>query len=240
MLFNPFWKRNRFKKIGTDYGGWFIPNDIELNSGSIVYSAGVGEDISFDLQLSSNYNCYILLIDPTPRSLVHFQEVQKYYLTNNWLFTGNIQKDYKRNIEGINIDFSKIKFLPIALWDENSELKFYKQNNKKNVSQSLIDDMFSRTYDIVQTSTIINLMNQEKHSHIDLLKIDIEGAELRVLNNMLNDKIYPTYLCVEFDLKLKGRDLGKETKQTISRLKDEGYKELINKNLNITFYHKNY
>jgi hypothetical protein len=83
-------------------------------------------------------------------------------------------------------------------------------------------------------------MNQEKHSHIDLLKIDIEGAELRVLNNMLNDKIYPTYLCVEFDLKLKGKDLGKETKQTISRLKDEGYKELINKNLNITFYHKNY
>ena len=76
MFFNPFWIRNRFKKIGTDYGGWFIPNDIELNSGSIVYSAGGGEDISFDLQLSSNYNCYILLIDPTPRSLVHFQEVQ--------------------------------------------------------------------------------------------------------------------------------------------------------------------
>ena len=239
MLFNPLSKWNRFKKIGTDYGGWFIPIDIELDSRSIVYSAGVGEDISFDLQLSSNYNCNILLIDPTPRSLIHFQEVQKYYSTNNWFFTGDIQKDYKSNIEGINIDFSKIKFLPVGLWDENSELKFYKQNNRKNVSQTLIDNMFGRDYNIVKTTTIKNLMNKEKHYHIDLLKIDIEGAELRVLNNMLNDQIYPTYLCVEFDLKLKGKDLAKETKQTIFRLKDEGYKILKNKNLNITFYHKN-
>ncbi|MBH10918.1 MAG: hypothetical protein CMG74_11325 [Candidatus Marinimicrobia bacterium] len=239
MLFIPLSKWNRFKKIGTEYGGWFIPNDIKLDSRSIVYSAGVGEDISFDLQLSSNYNCNILLIDPTPRSLIHFQEVQKYYSTNNWLFTGNIQKDYKSNIEGINIDFSKIKFLPLGLWDENSESKFYKQNNKKNVSQTLIDNMFGRNYNIVQTTTIKNLMHKENHYHIDLLKIDIEGAEIRVLNNMLNDQIYPTYLCVEFDLKLKGRDPGKETKQTISRLKDEGYKVLIKNNLNITFYHKN-
>ena len=37
-------------KLGTNYGGWYINNNIELNEDSIVYSAGIGEDISFDLK----------------------------------------------------------------------------------------------------------------------------------------------------------------------------------------------
>ena len=41
------------------------------------------------------------------------------------------------------------------------------------------------------------------HTHIDILKIDIEGSEIVVLNKMLDDQIYPKYLCIEFDLKLK-------------------------------------
>lgn len=49
-------------KLGTNYGGWIIPNNINLNENSIVYSGGVGEDISFDLLLQEKYNCNILLI----------------------------------------------------------------------------------------------------------------------------------------------------------------------------------
>ena len=192
------------------------------------------------MQLSSKYGCFILLIDPTSRSCIHFQEVQKYYSTNNWSFSGDIQKDYKRNIEGLNVDFSKIKYIPLGLWDCQSELKFYKQNNKKNVSQSLIHNMFGRTYDIVRTFSIKDLMLQENHQHIDLMKLDIEGAEIRVLNSMLDDQIYPNYLCVEFDLKLKGKDKENETEKTISRLKNSGYIELINDNLNITFYYEEF
>ena len=43
------------QKLGTNYGGWYIPNDIKLDENSIIYSAGVGEDISFDLLLSNKY-----------------------------------------------------------------------------------------------------------------------------------------------------------------------------------------
>ena len=39
-------------KLGTNYGGWYIPKDIKLDKESIIYSGGVGEDISFDLVLS--------------------------------------------------------------------------------------------------------------------------------------------------------------------------------------------
>lgn len=56
-------------KLGTDYGGWHIPIKNMLNKESIIYSGGVGEDISFDIKLQSKYNCNIYLIDPTVKSI---------------------------------------------------------------------------------------------------------------------------------------------------------------------------
>lgn len=61
-------------------------------------------------------------------------------------------------------------------------------------------------------------MKEFGHTKIDLLKLDIEGAEIVVLNHMLDQKIYPTYLCIEFDLLLKGKDPEEETKTLILRL----------------------
>ena len=60
--------------------------------------------------------------------------------------------------------------------------------------------MFGEHYDIVDVDTIKNIMNKYNHKQIDLLKLDIEGSEIDVLNNMLDDEIYPKYLCIEFDL----------------------------------------
>jgi len=56
-------------KLGANYGGWYIPNDIKLDEDSIIYSGGVGEDISFDLLLSDKYNSNVILIDPTKRAI---------------------------------------------------------------------------------------------------------------------------------------------------------------------------
>ena len=36
--------------LGTNYGGWSIPINTSLNKDSVIYSGGVGEDISFDLR----------------------------------------------------------------------------------------------------------------------------------------------------------------------------------------------
>lgn len=63
--------------------------------------------------------------------------------------------------------------------------------------------MFGSNYDIVNVDTIKNIMVENNHNKIDLLKLDIEGAENIVLEQMLKDNIYPKYLCIEFDLLLK-------------------------------------
>ena len=54
-------------------------------------------------------------------------------------------------------------------------------------------------------------MNEYGHSKIDLLKLDIEGAEIEVLQQMLDDKIFPGYVLVEFDLLLKKKDFEQKT-----------------------------
>lgn len=222
-------------KLGTDYGGWHIPTKNILNKESIIYSGGVGEDISFDIKLQSKYNCNIYLIDPTIKSIKHFEECKKYFYDKTFTFTGGIQKDYYDSINNEAPNMDKIHYIDKGLWDKKDELKFYKQRNENYVSQSLINNMFTSNYDIVNVDSIRNIMNEQGHSMIDLLKIDIEGAEIVVLEQMLNDKIYPTYLCIEFDLLRNNKDTNGNTKKLIDRLISEGYRILINDKLNITF-----
>ena len=223
------------EKLGTDYGGWLIPKNISLNENSIVYSGGAGEDISFDLKLQDKYNCWIIIIDPTKRAIKHYEEVKLFYKDNNFKFTGNIQKDYIQNIKNLNINFNKIIFLDMGLYNKKDLLKFYKQDNPNYVSQSLENNMFGNNYDVVKVDTIKNIMNELNHNNIDLLKLDIEGSECDVLDKMLDDNILPKYLCIEFDLLLKNKDFNKKTETIGKRLESFGYKILKNDNFNITF-----
>ena len=122
-----------------------------------------------------------------------------------------------------------------GLYRGKTVLKFYKQTNPQYVSQSLVDNMFGNDYDEVEVDSIKNIMSDLNHTKIDLLKLDIEGSEIDVLNQMLDDKIYPKYLCIEFDLLLKRKDPNKLTEKLVNRLQENNYKILENKDLNITF-----
>jgi hypothetical protein len=78
-------------------------------------------------------------------------------------------------------------------------------------------------------------MRQFGHTHIDVLKLDIEGAEIEVLNHLLDSAIFPTYICVEFDLYIKERDHDDLTEKVIKRLLGFGYNILSNDNMNMVF-----
>lgn len=224
--------------LGTKYGGWSIPKKAKIDSNSIVYSGGVGEDMSFDLKLEDKYRCKIVLIDPTLRAIKHYEEVKQMFKTKTIALSGNIQNDYLKNIIGLNPNFDNFTYIDKGLYREKTRLKFYKQTNPNYVSQSLVSNMFGNDYDEVEVDSIKNIMKEYNHNKIDLLKLDIEGSEIDVLNQMLDDEIYPTYLCIEFDLLLKNKDPEQLTQKLVNRLKDNNYIILENKNLNITFERK--
>lgn len=227
------------KRFGTKYGGWNIPIDINLTNNSIIYSAGVGEDISFDILISDAYNPNIFLIDPTNRASKHYSEIQDFYINHISSFTGDIQKDYIKMIENCKPNFTKFNYIKKGLWTCNDKLKFYKPLNEKYVSHTLIENMYSNNYEIVDVDSIKNIMLSLNHTYIDILKLDIEGSEIVVLNQMLDDNIFPKYICVEFDLYLKNVDHKNETSSIISRLKEHGYIMLENDNWNCIFKYNN-
>ncbi len=208
------------ERLGTDYGGWVLPKFCDLNENSIIYCVGVGEDISFDLLLFNKYKSNMVLIDPTNRAKIYFEKVKKYF--NDGLYKEELNNTYLKEFN-FPVDFSKFNYIDKGLWDIETELKFYKQSNPNYVSQTFIENMYTDVYDIVQTTTLTKVMNNLSHKHIDLIKMDIEGSEITVIEYMLANNILPKYILVEFDLKDKGKDNNGLTEKIISKLEQVGY-----------------
>ena len=50
-----------------------------------------------------------------------------------------------------------------------------------------------------KTITVKNILKKFNLKEIEIIKLDIEGAEIDVLNNLLDEKILPNQILVEFD-----------------------------------------
>jgi FkbM family methyltransferase len=157
-------------RLGTDYGGWWVPAS-SISAESVVYSAGVGEDVSFDLALIDRFGCEVWAMDPTPRSI-----------------------EFARGVR-----HPRFHFLPIGLWREEADLRFYAPANRAHVSHSILNIQRTQQYFTAHCLPLRAFMDQLGHDHVDLLKMDIEGAEGLVLDALLEDEVRPRILCVEFD-----------------------------------------
>ncbi|MDX1509174.1 MAG: FkbM family methyltransferase, partial [Woeseiaceae bacterium] len=71
--------------------------------------------------------------------------------------------------------------------------------------------------------TVATIAEKLGHSRIDILKLDIEGAEYDVLDGLLQSDVRPTQLLVEFHHRFFENGL-QRTADIIERLRDAGYK----------------
>jgi FkbM family methyltransferase len=191
-------------RLGSHYGGWWIPQGV-LDQSSICYLAGVGEDASFDVALSRHLNCKVWAMDPTPRSI-----------------------EFSRSLPP-----EQIEFLPVGLWDEDQKIKLYGPRNESHVSHSALNIQATERFIEAEVRTVATLMRQLGHDHLDLLKLDIEGAEMRVIDNMFADEIHPKVLCVEFD----EPEGPLRTMKKIGRICNHGYQIAHVEKRNYTFVH---
>jgi len=81
-------------------------------------------------------------------------------------------------------------------------------------------------------------MKNNGHNYIDLLKIDIEGAEYKVIESIIKDNLDIHILCVEYDEAFNRIDNQaiKRIRESILKLYDSGWK-IVNvcKRTNYTF-----
>ena len=230
------------KKFGTNYGGFILPKNLKgLNSNSIIYGVGVGEDISFDILIGKQTDAHIYLFDPTPRAIIHVDLIKKSFDNNIKpkydIKHGGGDKNYWNLLFQHKISSSKIHMNNFGLFTDNKNLNFYKPLNPNYVSHSLDHTMRNvrkNEFIEVPVKNLKTIMKDLNHDHIDLLKIDIEGVELEVLNQMLDQKIFPKYLCVDFDKRRANRDKNKFDELLI-RLKSLNYSIINNNNFDISF-----
>jgi FkbM family methyltransferase len=195
ILVKTKFKRIDIERIGTTYGGWSIPVNL-LNSDSVCYLAGAGEDISFDVGIVNKFKCKVYILDPTPRAYSHFNLlIQNTQKGLNTLVNNEPGQLYNLLPDNTN----KLNFLKIGLWSDNGEIKFFEPKNSSHVSHSALNLQNTQRYFVGKVKKISELMKELNHDHLDLLKIDIEGAEYEVIKSIIRDKIQIKVICVEFD-----------------------------------------
>ena len=186
------------KWYGNKYGGFFVSPD-SLNDKSVVYSFGIGEDISFDEAMIQNHNCSVFGFDPTPKSI-------------NWV------KDRHDRLP------SKFSFFGYGISDKSGFVDFYLPKNSQHVSGSFINqaNVDEKQAIKVEMKSLNDIALQLGHKKIDVLKMDIEGAEYQVLESVLKSGLQMDQILIEFHERFFP-DGKMRTISIKNMLKDHGY-----------------
>jgi len=186
-----------YEVLGSEYGSWPVAV-CGVGARTTVYSFGAGDDICFDLAAVKQFGCTVLVFDPTPKSVA-------------WMADQTLPE--------------QLMFHPIGIDQADGEAVFYSPPNADHVSFSInrtpsAIGQFSVTADVMRLESIV--------AHIapappDILKLDIEGFEYRVISDILSGPIRPTQLLIEFHHKKYGFDVS-DTARSVDCLKKAGYR----------------
>lgn len=179
-----------------------------LNEDSVVYCAGLGTNITFEIELADTVGCQVHCFDPTPQAAEH---------------TIPIARKNK-----------KLSFHALGLFAVDSVLKFYKPPEPGLGSLSATNITYSDISIDAPVKRLTSVMRMLKHEHIDLLKIDIEGSEHGVVEDMLFMDLDVKQLCIEFDMPTPPW----RVEATIRRLTLAGYELIEIWGLNCLFVKK--
>jgi FkbM family methyltransferase len=180
--------------LGTEYGGYEVLPEF-VSEDAVVYSVGLGEDISFDLGMIERFGCTVHGFDPTPRSLA-------------WL-----EKQARPE-----------RFLvhPFGLAEFDGVARFAPPSNPAYVSHSVLPGHAGDRIEL-PVKRLGTVMKELGHERLDVLKIDIEGSEYAVLDDLLASELLPKQLLVEFHHGMGGVAL-ETTEASLDRLRDAGYR----------------
>jgi FkbM family methyltransferase len=161
---------------------WHVRPDL-LNADSIVVSAGVGNDISFEKELVDYIGCQILLLDPSPTGL--------------------------RTMSLASNQRPAIEFQPVALAGRDGAITLQAPLQAAEGSYWLGPSGRpgqSGNGDTIQfpCRSLSSLARERGWSRIDLLKIDIEASEYAVVEDLVQSGLQVGQLCIEFHHFMQG------------------------------------
>lgn len=203
------------RRLGIKF---FKPNYLffeRFNSNSVIIDAGCGFQADFSCTLIKDYNLQAFGIDPT---LKH--------------------KPFLAELEAKNN--GKFKHVPVAITKNNGKITF--NETLDNESGSILAEHKNILHDSIRTYEVesMNLLALLDHLHlkeVDLLKLDLEGAEFELLNNITKEELVPfKQIFIEFHhLAVTGLSK-KDTFRIVKRIKSFGFKTFTLDQVNYLFY----
>jgi Methyltransferase FkbM domain len=132
-----------------------------------------------------------------------------------------------------------MRFLPYGLAGEDAEMKFYFPRDPSHVSCSTLNLQQTNTWFSAQCYRLSTLMKMQGDARIDLLKLDIEGGEYAVLDDLIASNLFPRLMLIEFDEAHTPLDDGAIERITdrIRRLENAGMRCISVAGCNATFIH---
>jgi FkbM family methyltransferase len=161
----------RFKRVGN-----YLIHRLPAGSRPIVYSFGIGNDISFDKAAADEFDVPIYMYDPTP-GVVAFMADQK--------------------------DDDRLIFKSEGIYSRETTTKLYTSDKVGKLNSSLYP-IHGRDggFELVHCRTLGMFMDENGHDSIDILKMDVEGVADEVLNQVLDEtEIRPRQIITEFEIK---------------------------------------
>ncbi len=183
--------------LGSKYGSWPIAVDY-VSQNPVVFSFGVGRDISFDELMIQRFGATIYAFDPTPNCL-------------EWIRNQKIPQ--------------RFHFYPIGVAAVDGEAAFLPPSRKEYVSFSRAPTKDIPGVIKFSAMSLDSLVKCLKGVKPTIIKMDIEGFEYEVINYLVDvSDLRPCQLLVEFHHDVIGSCGRADTLNAVSRLRSVGYK----------------
>ena len=224
--------------IGSTYQGYYVPSNY-LTSTSICYCVGAGTDISLDVELATRFKSQVFILDPMPYAKQHFDDLVRSVKEGKVFTADNKKEGYVYKISAKEL--GAITYCATGVWDEKKIVKFYVPASDNYAGHSITNLQKTEDYIEAPVDKLVNIMRELGHQQIDLLKIEIEGSEYTVIDDVLADKLDVKMILVEFDEFHHRKRLSrlvaiKHIEQSSRKLKKAGYK-LVH---SISFYKRTF
>jgi len=131
----------------------------------------VGQDISFELDLIENYNSSVYLFDPSPTGVSTMNKYKSQY---------------------------RLYYNEIGLSENDGYFSFFTPKDAKEGSYTINNSAGGEDQQNFYCKKLTSIAAQNNHKLIDILKIDIEGSEYGVINDICNSDLVIRQICVEF------------------------------------------
>jgi FkbM family methyltransferase len=218
-----FSREQKFIRFGSAYGGWHVASKlVETNGNKVLISAGLGHDVTFDIEMLKN-GFKVIGLDPLESSYDYAREALANF--------------------GSNADL-----LNVGLWKVSGRVDFYSPKVLNHDSWSILNAHETQgvscvTFPVVDLNFLAESRPYLAESSVRILKMDIEGAEAEMFDVISNFTPKFDQISIEMDFLslIKFKQINRRLKETrrarkvLRIMQMRGYDLVNHENFNFTW-----